>query len=298
MLAAHGPSVGIHDREGFSTMKALAKSFAPYAGTEPYLHLCFSEASKKKVRAFLRRLCARGVRVWYCADVSANRAEREETERRMLGARVTVVYLDEAFRNDAAAKSRLLTCQRNGQPVICLNTDGGDSGLSIGLHADAFEAKLRRAAADDAEFALLHADGFSQELIGEPVAPSGSGLKILIGVILGAVAALLIAGVLWYLFHTPAQAEPPEQTDSVTFADETVREAVRDAIGGGLITEDRLSGVTTLRLEGDTLPDTLTDLALLPALETVVLSQRAAAGVSAHPELSAYTIELYGGASE
>ena len=281
MLAAHGPSVGIHDREGFSTMKALAKSFAPYAGTEPYLHLCFSEASKKKVRAFLRRLYARGVRVWYCADVSANRLEREETERRMLGARVTVVYLDEAFRNDAAAKSRLLTCQRNGQPVICLNTDGGDS-----------------AAADDAEFALLHADGFSQELIGEPVAPSGSGLKILIGVILGAVAALLIAGVLWYLFHTPAQAEPPEQTDSVTFADETVREAVRDVIGGGLITEDRLSGVTTLRLEGDTLPDTLTDLALLPALETVVLSQRAAAGVSAHPELSAYTIELYGGASE
>lgn len=279
-------------------MDALSKSYAPYTGNEPYLHLCFSNASEKKVLALLHRLRARGVRVWYCAENPADRKAREEAERRMLGARITVVYLDEAFRNDAAAKSRLLTCQRNGQQIVCLNTDGGDSGLSIGLHADAFEAKLGRGASlEDAENALLHAEGFSRELIGEPERRKSGGLRIIIGITVGVAVALLLAGVVWFFLNRSGQ-NPSAAEDSVTFADETVREAVRAALGGGPITVDRLSDMTTLRLKGDALPDTLTDLDLLPALETVELSQSAASGVSAHPELFGYTIVLYGGASE
>ena len=84
----------------------------------------------------------------------------------------------------------------------------------------------------------------------------------------------------------------------MTFADETIREAVRGALGGGPIAADRLGDVTVLRLPGDAIPADLSDLTLLPSLNTIELSQTAASGVSAHPELYAYTIELYGGASE
>lgn len=281
-------------------MDALQKTLPPYEGGEPYLHLCFSEASAKKAAALLRRLRMRGVRVWYCAQNVSDRRERETIERRMLGARTTVIYLDEAFRNDPAAKSRLLICQRSGQPVICLNTDGGDSRLSIGLHADAYEAKLNRgASADDAERALLRADGFSQDLIGTPEKPTRSRLKILTGVTVAVTVLLLAAGALYYFLHKPAETptEPPP-TDTVTFSNEAVRETVRSALGGGILTEDRLNTVTVLRFEGDALPDDLKDLSLLPALETIELTQTAACGVYLHPELSDYTLVLIGGASE
>ena len=220
-------------------------------------------------------------------------------QERMLKAALTVVWLDEHFRSDPIAKSRLLTCQRSGQRIVCLNTDGGDGALSIGLHADAVEIRLGRGAqASDAEHALLHADGFSQELIGEPPAKSGRLYKVLTGAAIGTAAALLIAGGLWFFLRRPVQNQPQVWEDDVTFSDETVRESVRAAIGGGPITEDALGAVTVLRFPGDALPDDLSDLALLPALETIEITQSAAAGVSARPVLSDYTIELFGGASE
>ena len=89
-------------------MASLETLYPPYAGTEPYLHLCFAKASGKKVRALLRRLMLRGVRVWYAAGTAADRKTHEQRERHMLSADLTVVYLDDAFRNDATAKSRLL----------------------------------------------------------------------------------------------------------------------------------------------------------------------------------------------
>lgn len=124
----------------------------------------------------------------------------------MLGARLTAVYLDDAFRNDAAAKSRLLTCQRNGQRILCLNTDGGDSGPSIGLHADAQEAVLGRgASAWDAENALLHAEGFSQELIGKPVKVKNHRFRAVIGILIALTLITVAAGVLWIRNHPPAE---------------------------------------------------------------------------------------------
>ena len=285
-------------------MHSLTKTFPPYAGDEPYMHLCFAEESAGEASALLRRLRMRGVRVWYCTGNAADRKVREENERRMLGARVTAVFLDEAFRNDPAAKSRLLTCQREGQPVICLNTDGGDGGLSLGLHADAHEVKLRRgASAGEAEEALLRAEGFTQELIGAPAAPDSRGLRILTGVLMVLIAAALAAGAFWYAKHrqpsqTGSAEETEEETDGVRFADEALREIVRDAVGGGSLTEDRLARITVLRLPGSRLPDDLSDLTLLRSLKVILISQTAARDVPAHPELAAYEIELFGGGSE
>ena len=278
----------------------LTKTFPPYVGNEPYLNLCFSEESEKRVSALLRRLRARGVRVWYYVGNTADRKERERIEQRMLDARVTVVYLDEAFRNDPVVKSRLLTCQRNGQQIICLNTDGGDSGLSIGLHANAYEVKLERGdSADDLESALLRAKGFSQELIGEPVDDGNKRLRTIIRILIASAIVLLIAGILWFLCHRPdKQEETPIQPETVHFSNAALREMIRDALGGESLTEESLSQITTLRFSGDTLPDDLSDLALLPALETIEISQSAGKDVSGHPELSKYTIELFGGASE
>lgn len=284
-------------------MTILEKNYPPYQGNESYLHLCFAEASGKKVLALLRCLRQRGIRVWYGTEVAADRGMREAMNVRMLGASLTAVYLDEEFRNDPAAKSRLLACQREGQHIVCLNTDDGDSGLSIGLHADAAEIRLgRKASAEDMERALLHAEGFSQELIGEPEKQKDSRLKILTIVIAAAAAVLLVTGGLWFLRHkadTPLEEIPvPTPADTVTIEDETVREAIRNAIGGGFLTEESLQSVTLLHLEGNTLPDDLSALSLLPSLETVEISQSAAVNVAEHPELSDYTVELYGGASE
>ncbi len=281
-------------------MTALEKTYPAYLGNEPYLHLCFSEKSSKKVLALLRRLRLRGVRVWYGAEVSSDRSAREAAHERMIGAALTVIYLDETFRNDPIAKSKLLACQREKHRMICLNTDGGDGGLSIGLHADACEVKLNRnASAEEMERALLHADGFSQELIGTPEKETNR-LKILTVIIIAVTAALLAAGGLYFLQHRKAvpTEEPNVPTDTVMIENETIRESVRNSLGGGLLTEENLQKVTMLRLEGNTLPDDLSALKLLPALETIELSQSAAGEVSSHPELSGFTIELYGGVSE
>lgn len=278
-------------------MARMTELFPPYAGNEPYLYLCFSEGSRKKAKSLLRRLYRRGVRVWYGTEASADRSARETMAERMLAASLMVVYLDESFRGDSAAKSRLLVCQRSGQRIVCLNTDGGDGGLSIGLHADAEEIRLGRNDGTAAEQALLHAKGFSQTLIGEPIPEKSSPVKrVAIALIAAALLLSACGALLWVLRRSKPVA--PKEADTVAFSDDTVREAVRGALGGGAITEERLSTVTALLLPGDTLPDTLSDLLLLPALETVTLSQTAAKDVPDRPELSVYTILLYGGADE
>ena len=109
----------------------------------------------------------------------------------MLSAALTVLLLDEALRSDPSAKGRLLACQSAGQRIVCLNTDGGDSGLSIGLHASAEEIRFSRgASAEDLERELVRADGFSRELIGEPAKVKRSGFRTA-AVVMLVLAALL-----------------------------------------------------------------------------------------------------------
>lgn len=296
-------------------MAAYEKQYPPYSGNDPYLFLCFSSGSGKKARALLSCLFARGVRVWYAPGRSGTRAEREASDSRMLSASLTVILLDEAFRSDPSAKSMLLACQRAGHPIVCLNTDGGDSGLSIGLVKGADEIRFSRSAsAEEYESGLIRSRCFSRELIGTPIRGKNAFFRTAVIVTLTLAALLLAAGIVRLVFgvrkERPVPIEPqdhsglqgtaqPEATDepgdTVPFSDETVREAVRSSLGGGLLTEERLREVVSLRLEEDTLPADLSDLALLPSLETILLNQSAAKEVPSRNELSPYTIELYGG---
>ncbi len=290
-------------------MAAYEKQYPPYTGNDPYLFLCFSAPAGRKTLGLLSRLCRRGVRVWYPPEKSGARSEREANGKRMLSASLTVILLDEALRNDPAAKGRLLACQRAGHKIVCLNTDGGDSGLSIGLLPGAEEIRFSRGArAEEFEYELIRSEGFSRELIGEPVRQRNSFVKTAVILTLTLAALLLAAGLILYLFAPrPAGPVPPftEQTpvpqatalpgDTVFFSDASVREAVREMLGGGLLSVERLSEVTTLHLEGDKLPEDLSDLALLPALKTILLSQAAAKEVPSRSELFGYEIELYGG---
>ena len=284
-------------------MTAIEKLYPPYEGNDPYLFLCFSMESGRKARALLGRLFSRGVRVWYAAKEERTRAGREAGDFRMLSASLAVILLDDALRSDPAAKSRLLACQRANIPIVCLNTDGGDSGLSIGLHATAEEIRFSRGEnAEQFEQKLIRSENFSRELIGEPRPAKRTGLRAAVTVTLALSALLLALGLFRYFTRAdaagldasdaPASSEP---LDSVSFLDETVREAVRSSLGGGRITKERLEDVTVLRLAGDTLPSDLSDLSSLPALTTVQLSQSAAKEVPGRTELSGYTIELYGG---
>ncbi len=290
-------------------MAAYEKQYPPYTGNDPYLFLCFSAPAGKKTCALLERLFLRGVRVWYPTGSSAGRTGREEDDRAMLSASLTVIVLDEAFRNDFSAKGRLLACQRAGHRIVCLNTDGGDSGLSIGLLPGAEEIRFPRGTGpEEFEYELIRSEGFSRELIGEPGRKRKTFFKTAVTAALTLTALLLLAGMMRYFFGMrPAEQLPPavesvsgqetpaEPGDTVLFSDGIIREAVLSALGGGPLTEERLASITALRLEGDALPADLSGLALLPALETIHLSQSAAKEVPGRSELTGYVIELYGG---
>ena len=138
----------------------LTKTYPPYEGNQPYLHLCFSDADSSRIAPLLRRLYTRGVRVWYGQRERADRKAREDRAERMRGAALTVIFLTDAFRKDLRAKSDLLVCQNAGGRICCLNTDGGDGGLSIGLHPNTPEYDLsKHSRIGEYEAALLRAEG-------------------------------------------------------------------------------------------------------------------------------------------
>ena len=251
-------------------MKAT-KAFPPYAGKEPYLYLCFSDADQKRVRPLLGRLWRRGVRVWYAADNGATAQALRANEERMRSAALVVLYLDDAFRADVTAKGRALACHMRGQTLLCLNTDGGDSGLSIGLPSDTPTLSLEGASPHEIEAALLRAKGFTQDLLGPPQKEASHWVRAL-AVTVAVLAALLLTGALLYGRFSAPDAVEPQETDTVFFSDPTLTAAVRSAING-LITEVSLPGVTTLRLSA--LPEDLSELALLPNLTRIELTQDA-----------------------
>ena len=276
------------------------KHYPPYAGTEPYIHLCFSDRDERKVRPLLRKLLLRGCRVWYSMGEAQDRSTLTARSQRMLGAGLTVLYLTETARGDTELKNKLLVCQRAKQPILVLNTDAGDSGLSLGLTGEA-SAAVPGGSASDACDAILHGRGFSQAFLGDPLPVYDrrglrriSALLILLSLLLG-----IGYGVYIYLNPPapPTVEEPaatPEPTDTVVIADEVLREAVRTAIDGGLITEDAVAGIESLSLSQ--LPENLADLSLLPNLTTLILSEEAAQAAPGMPELyETYTLIVAGG---
>ncbi len=283
-------------------MKSLEKDFPPYAGDKPYMHLCFSEDSVRKVAPLLRRLRERGVRVWYRSGYNADAQALKNASDRMMNAKLTVIFLDEALRNDPDAKSRLMLCQQSEQKLICLNTDGGDSGLSISIDPEKLRSGLFRVTgSESAENALIRAEGFSQDLIGTPVIKKRRLIWIVTGILLALAVATLAIGAAKVLLRPnepQSQAAPLEELpkDTVDISDDVIREAIRDELNGAALTPESLRAVTSLRIPSEKLPEDLSALKELPSLETIEITQSAALEVQDRTELSDYRIELFGGA--
>ena len=274
------------------------KYYPPYDGQEPYIHLCFSDRDERKVRPLLRKLMLRGCRTWYCVGKAQERSSLTSRYQRMLGAGLTVLYLTAVAREDTELKAMLLVCQRMKQPILVLNTDGGDSGLSLGL-TSATSAAVLGGNASDACDAILHGQGFSQSFLGEPTQVQDRLWLRRVTVLLVVLSLLLGGGVGVYKYLHPPVVPIEEEIevlpeDTVTIADEYLQQTVRSAVGGGAITEEAVAAIETLTLSR--LPESLDDLDLLPNLSTLILTEEAAKTAPELPDLyDRYTLILTGG---
>ena len=274
------------------------KIFPPYEGREPYIHLCFSDRDERKVQPLLKKLLIRGCRVWYCVGETPDRNALTLRNQRMLGAGLTVLYLTEAVRQDTELKNRLLVCQKAQQPILVLNTDGGDSGLSLGFTGEASAAVMGGNAADALD-AILHGRGFSQAFLGDPQTIRDKRWLRRLSVLLLVLSLLLGAGMGVYKYLHPPVVPPEEALpeDAVVIEDEALRAAARTAIGGGPLTEEALAEIQELRL--DALPENEADLALFPNLATLILSEEAAKDAPQMPDLyESYTLIVTGGEAQ
>lgn len=272
--------------------KRTEKRFAPYRGEEPYVYFCFASADERRVRALLERMYARGTRVWYCTGRPQDLDERRERERRMKGAALAVVYLSAAARGDVDFKNAALYCQHCGTPILCIDADGGDSGLSFGFTAQARHLDaLSYHSAVSLEAALVRCEGFSQELIGEErVAPTPPVLKaaiLLAALSLFTLAFFFIGGRAFGWFDAAVNRD-----DTLIFESAQLRGAVRAAVGGGAITEEKAAAVETLRLKAA--PEKSGELEKLPSLTRVEIPQSDAADALWLLD-EGYTVVLYGG---
>jgi hypothetical protein len=143
------------------------------------------------------------------------------------------------------------------------------------------------------ENAVIHSEGFSQDLLGDPV-HTRSNLTGRVAAAFLILALLFGAGILsarhWIRPEPAEQAELP--SDSVLFEDPVLVASIRAALGGGLITEESLSEIHVLRL--DELPSSWGELDLLSNLETLEINQSAIEPSSSLP-FDRFQIVLIGG---
>ena len=177
-------------------MRKPERRCPPYEGGDPYLYLCFAEKDREAVFPLLEHLYRRGVRIWYSTETTSNIGKLNRQQERMNGASLVVLYLTENVRRTGSEKNTLLYYQRQGKPVISIDTDGGDNELSVGLTPAAkhIDGQTLRSA-EELEAALIRTDGFSQELIGDPPVVKNTAGRAA-AVILA--AALLVAGISYY----------------------------------------------------------------------------------------------------
>ena len=207
--------------------------------------------------------------------------------------RKTLLYLTDAAVADKDSKSRILVNQNRGQSILCLDPDGVDRRLSMGLREDVPHLALQSCrSAEDLEDALIRAEGFTQELFGEPTAVEQDKLlgRLSLGISLLAAALLLLA----FAGYRHFGWFRPNYADEITIRDEVILDAARQAAGGGALTGEKAAQIRSLRL--DELPESWEELALLPALERIELPQQALLDGETLPE-GDYVIELSGGAS-
>lgn len=274
-------------------MKDWRKQIAPYEGDEPYLYFAFADADAGRIHELVRLLLQRGVRIWYSTGPAGSAEELLRRQQRALGASLTVIYLSDAMTQDQDGKASILVNQKNGRKILCIDRDASDRALTMGLHESVPHlAAYRYRKTEDLEEALVRSEGFTQEIIGEPIFLSKGGMTGRMTVLLCALSLLLLLGGFLGLrvFHWFRPVDQPQ--DSVIFTDPTVREAAREAAGGGVLTEEGMAAVTELRL--DRLPDSWQDLSLLPKLQRVLLPQEAVREAESLPE-GDITLVLTGG---
>jgi len=273
-------------------VKNWPKKIPPYEGEEPYIYLAFARADAARVWSLAKPLLQRGCRVWYAAGSAGSAEELLRRQKRAAGAGLTVLYLTDAACSDQDLKSAVLVNQKYARPILCLDPDGADRRLAMNLREDIPHVALYQLSGAAArESAVLHADGFSADMLGEPVHVGGDLVGKLTGLfclLAAALALVSFAGSRYFGWFRP------EIEDEVVFTDPVILSAVRRAALGGSITEELTGELTALRLEG--LPESWEELSLLPALERVALPQTALLGEAELPE--GLVIELTGGGAD
>ncbi len=272
-------------------MKNWWRRYSPYEGEEPYLYFAFAEADARRVWPVLRLLLERGCRVWYSLGPAGSAEEVLRRQARSGGAALTLLYLTDAVCADGDTKSNLLVNQKQGRPILCLDPDGTDRRLAMGLREDIPHLPLYRLSGKgELESALVHAEGFSQDMLAEPVKVEAGGLAGKLAALFCVLAAILalvsFAGVHYLHWFQP------ERPDEVRFSDPVIAAAVRDAARGGAVTEALTEQIRILYFKE--LPENWEELSRLPALERVVLPQTLLSGEAELPALDV-EIELTGG---
>ena len=284
-------------------MKNWYSQYPPYEGNEPYLYFAFAEADRERVWDIMRLFLERGCRVWYNRGNAEGSEEILRRQDRYMGASLTMLYLSDEACRDPNTKSNILVCQKKSKPIICLDPDSKDRSLAMGLretiaHIPLYKLKRR----EDLENAILHAEGFSQDLLGEPVEQEGIGEErvlsrlSLVFCALAVVLAVMVFAGIRKAVSTAADAQNSQDqaalSDQVTISDPVIFDAVKEAVGGGPVTEDAVSQITSLHLER--MPESWEDLAFLPSLKDIWIPQEALLGDEPLPE-GDYTIKLSGG---
>ena len=272
-------------------MKNWQKRYPPYEGSEPYLYFAFAEADSAKAWQIMRILLERGCRVWYGSGPSGNADELLRRQERAEDANLTLLYLTDAACADKDTKSNILVNQKNGKHILCLDPDGADRRLSMGLyetvpHLPLYRLKSRK----EIENAVIRAEGFSQEILGEPIRVEGGGSLGKLTALFCVLAVLLALAS--FIGGRYLRWFQPEVPDEVPFTDPVILSAVRNAARGGAITEELVSEITVLRLSG--MPESWEELEKLPALTTVTLPQQALLEEGTLPD-GDITVELTGG---
>ena len=276
-------------------MKDWRKQAPPYEGEEPYLYLAFADADAGKLGELVRLLKKRGLRIWYSTGPAGSAEELLRRQQRALGAEMTVVYLTDAMTQDQDGKASVLVNQKNGRKILCLDRDETDRALTMGLHESVPHlAAWKYSKTEDLEEALIRSDGFTQEMFGEPVLLEKGGITGRLTALLCTLAVLLVLGSFLGLrvFHW-FQPEIPQ--DEVVLADETIRGAVRAAVGGGVLTEENTAAIEELRL--DSLPSSWEDLEKLPGLQRIALPQEAVMTAESLPDGNLVVVLTGGDAS-
>ena len=271
--------------------KNWMKQIPPYEGDAPYLYFAFAEEDCRRVWKLLRPLLERGCRVWYSFGPAGSAEELLHRQERAAGAALTVAYLTDALCADRDTKSSVLVNQKFNRPILCLDPDGKDRRLSMNLRETIPHIPLYQLSpGGDQESAILHAEGFSQDMIGEPIKIRDSGVMKKLSLLFCGLAALL--AVLSFAEYRSFGGDPPAPRDELQISDPVLQAAVREAVGGGAITEDGAAELSFLRFEE--VPESWDELRLLPALERIELPQQALLDGLELPD-GDYVIELGGG---